>query len=657
MKFLKKFIPNKSYTTILLVTILIIIIQIHTAHAGVIDLIFGYTLTDFLNQVLAVFFTIFQNVAAGVLFIAGMLLSFSINLTLHIKDFVSDASGIYTTWKVLRDISGIFIIFFLLYAALQLITGIKKPNFSDLIKNIVLAGILINFSFFFAGLGIDLSNLVSIQLYKAIAPQSTLSVKNMNPRQASKTSMDGGISAIFMTHLDLTTLYSKTKATELTDTANGNEKIKITSPLEIIIFGIVSIVIILTAAFSFAIAALMFIVRFVLLIFLLAFSPIWFMSFISPELKKYSADWVKYYKAMLLIMPVYLLLMYMSLSVLTTTKFFGNDAARPAATKTTTPPTTASTGMISETLAATDPNNDLAGRNKAWYHDLLRLAINAVVVIFMMNVPLIGAISIGGSAVSFLGADKFGAGNIWKKVGGYTARSTAGKLGSNLDKRFENTSFGNSASGRFLRSYTTGAAATAKFGGVGSYKDVKDENKEIAKKQREIDNVKRLKVALARGTVSSGEVSTILGSMSSKEIESLDKSLLGNEHVLPHLSSTTFSSINKGDKSEGDKAHIQQKRSEALDAAVTAGSTDKIKNLIKNMTGEEVIKVIERHPPGTAQGTMIIEQLKPGQLKDMENLDDGVRRQIGREIDLWTGAHQNNHSAYDYIDKNRSLWV
>jgi hypothetical protein len=44
-----------------------------------------------------------------------------------------------------------------------------------------------------------------------------------------------------------------------------------------------------------------------------------------------------------------------------------------------------------------------------------------------MNIPLIGAISIGGSAVSFLNADKFGAGAIWKKTGAFAGRNALGK--------------------------------------------------------------------------------------------------------------------------------------------------------------------------------------------------------------------------------------
>src|SRR4051812_16826455 len=47
--------------------------------------------------------------------VTGIFLSISINLTMHIKNIYETVTGIKTVWIIVRDISSMFIIFFLLY--------------------------------------------------------------------------------------------------------------------------------------------------------------------------------------------------------------------------------------------------------------------------------------------------------------------------------------------------------------------------------------------------------------------------------------------------------------------------------------------------------------------------------------------------------------
>ena len=201
------------------VILLAVITPVSTAHA---QALFGIpTVSDFIAQGIALIMN--QLVALMSLFvmIAGYLLNFSINLTLQIKTFVDSTPAIYTTWRTIRDIAGLTMIFFLLYAAFQLIIGQKSSKFGQLIKNVVFAGIIVNFSFFLAGLGIDASNIVSVQLYNAIAPANSL-----NPNAAKtaiingtwRSSVDGGLSDIFMNSLHIQSFYK----TKLADNVTAN---------------------------------------------------------------------------------------------------------------------------------------------------------------------------------------------------------------------------------------------------------------------------------------------------------------------------------------------------------------------------------------------------------------------------------------------------
>jgi hypothetical protein len=95
---------------------------------------FSFNLTTLIADSLANLFYSFQTMASWLVYLAGSLMNFSINLTMHIKEFVASTDAIYTVWKAIRDISGMFIIFGLLYSAIQLITGFESPKFGDRIK-------------------------------------------------------------------------------------------------------------------------------------------------------------------------------------------------------------------------------------------------------------------------------------------------------------------------------------------------------------------------------------------------------------------------------------------------------------------------------------------------------------------------------------------
>ena len=272
-----------------------------------------------------------------------------------------------------------------------------------LIKNIVIAGILINFSFFATGVGIDASNVISIQLYNTIAPANTLNPENMNTSNVEQLLSDGGLSDIFMKSLNATTLYNNSASLNKAGTADGGG---LDLPVKIVIQGVTSILIMVTAAFSFFFAALAFMIRFVILLLLLAFSPIWFAAHVLPELKEYAKKWTSLYTGQLLFMPVYLLLMYFALDVMTKNPYLSNLGA-----------------SVSGTSVSDDSK-------------LIALVINAALVLIMMNIPLLAAIKIGGSATGWIekgGYSKtFGTG-ISKWVGSRVARDTVGKAAYTLN--------------------------------------------------------------------------------------------------------------------------------------------------------------------------------------------------------------------------------
>src|SRR5436305_1919017 len=97
-------------------------------------------------------------------------------------------------------------------------------------------------------------------------------------------------------------------------------------------------------------------------------------------------------------MPVYLLLMYLALMVISRSNLIG-----PAATQ-------------------------VGGASTAanWAFPFIVMAINFTIVIFVLNLPLVIGIGMSGHMGDAI--KKFGAENIWKNVGTWTRRNTLGRV-------------------------------------------------------------------------------------------------------------------------------------------------------------------------------------------------------------------------------------
>ncbi len=343
--------------------------------------------------------------------IASSIMSFTIVLTLHIRDFVNATPAIFEVWTTLRDVTSLFFIFFLLFAAFKIILGFDN-KVGELIKNLVLAGILINFSFFITGAMIDASNIVSQTLYNAMVPVSVTTV-------AAEKIKSGDISAMLtdVTGMNANSLQNVDSskygiadifrnALKLNSFKGGKapDSKVVGDPLKILFISIVGIVIMITACLSFLAAAAAFIVRLVILIFLLAVSPLWFASWIIPQLKK-EFDFIGKLMPQLIFMPVYLLLMYIGLKVI----------------------------AGSNMLAAANASIEGASGATNWIFSYIVLSINFAIVIVILNLPLFVALAMSGN-LSKKTLEKFGADTIWKNVGTWTQKRATG-FGSQLGSR------------------------------------------------------------------------------------------------------------------------------------------------------------------------------------------------------------------------------
>lgn len=319
------------------------------------------TQISFLADILSV-------ILSWILSLSGTLLNVGMYFTTHLDIFIRNNHVIYDVWKIIRDISSLFLIFLILWAAITMILSRRSANFGEFIKNIIIMGVLINFSFFFTQVMIDGSNIISLQFYNALAPNNAASTQKLEINEITKALYDsgsGGISDIIMGSLHINQLWqNRGQLTSGWTDASGN----IDASFRIILITVIKAIIIVSASISFLAVAAACIWRIGILLMLLAFSPLWIAGMVLPKLGDFTSMWTKHLKAQLIFLPVYLLLMYVVIRILT------------------------------ESSLKTFTDNIGVNSGSGIALDYINLFIGAAIVLFLINIPLVTALSVAGAS-------------------------------------------------------------------------------------------------------------------------------------------------------------------------------------------------------------------------------------------------------------------
>ncbi len=238
--------------------------------------------------------------AAWILWLGGVLLNKVLEFTvIEMAARINAITGINIAWGVIRDLANILFIFILIYGAIQTILGAGGKRAKEVIVGVVIAAILINFSMFFTKLIVDASNLVAITFYQPIAKDS------------SGETSGAGLATSYMRPLKLSTLFSPnnspTGSSMLAEVGNDLGKLTVVS-----IGGSIFLVI---TAFVFFAVAIMFIIRFVQIIFLLILSPIGLLGSVIPGMKSNSEKWWKLLMNQAIFAPVYMIMTWVVLTI------------------------------------------------------------------------------------------------------------------------------------------------------------------------------------------------------------------------------------------------------------------------------------------------------------------------------------------------------
>ncbi len=261
-------------------------------------------------------------VAGAVLAVAGLLFDKSVLYSLDIYNLISGATGaggaIVLGWTVIRDIFNMMFIFSIIWISIETMLDLGKWHGKQVLTKVIIAAILINFSFFITEVIIDAGNIFATWFYNGI--QTAISTTGTTSVTSGVSSIAGALAA----SLGLFGIYGNGVsgaggASVLGSIASGGLNASVNQLLgSFIRLGVVAF-----ATYIFAYVAVLFFARTISLMFSLVLSPVGFAGSVLPQTQEYSKKWWDELLKDVLLAPVFLLFLYVIIDFTTTPLFKG----------------------------------------------------------------------------------------------------------------------------------------------------------------------------------------------------------------------------------------------------------------------------------------------------------------------------------------------
>ena len=199
-------------------------------------------------------------------------------------------SPVYQVWAYMRNLANICFIIFLLVIIYSQITGLGINNYGikKSLPRLIITAIIVNFSFLFCAIAVDISNIIGNGLKDLLAgiADNAISTGTIDP------SKNTGFYALF------TTIAAGGIGATILLAFPGGPLGLLLAIIPVIIGGIISVVI----------GLLVLGLRQALVVFLVAISPVAFVLYILPNTEKHFQKWKNYFAQMLFFYPMFSML-------------------------------------------------------------------------------------------------------------------------------------------------------------------------------------------------------------------------------------------------------------------------------------------------------------------------------------------------------------
>ncbi|MFA6430616.1 MAG: hypothetical protein WC229_03185 [Candidatus Paceibacterota bacterium] len=230
-----------------------------------------------------------QAFLGWILGVAGMAIDSVMGMTMEIASNQKLLDIVKNSWVILRDTFNVFFIFLLLYISIKTILKGAAAKTKEMLANIVIAALLINFSLLITNAIIDASNIFTAALY------------NTGQEMAGNS---GTISTQIMEGLKIQSL-DKTENSNLDQASIG-----------LTIFILIKIMLIGVTLWAFIQIFVLLITRLVAFFLLMALSPVGFVGNIIPKVAEYTKQWWETLTNQALVGPVFAFLFLLDLTLI-----------------------------------------------------------------------------------------------------------------------------------------------------------------------------------------------------------------------------------------------------------------------------------------------------------------------------------------------------
>lgn len=217
---------------------------------------------------------------------------FDIIFDYSIKDDSYRSSFVEEGWKIVRDLCNIFFIFILLYVAISLILGLENAKAKEMIVNVIIIGLLINFSLFFAKVVIDSGNILARVFYnsQAIEEQVDVNAQIGGAEVGQNAGKEISLTAGLINKVDPQKIVANARKIKVVDRTSGESSTAgEDSDSNLSVGGYILVVLLASVVniigiFVFITVGLIFMARVVGLWFAMIFAPFAFLSYTVPKL-------------------------------------------------------------------------------------------------------------------------------------------------------------------------------------------------------------------------------------------------------------------------------------------------------------------------------------------------------------------------------------
>lgn len=198
------------------------------------------------------------------------------------------------TWAVIRDVCNLAFIFGFVYIGVRTILQNEGSDYKRFLARLIIAAVLVNFSLFFSKAVIDVSNLLTVEIYEAMVPE-------VNGERV-------GIAAAFANSMGIAELLTLREI----DT-DAFEKLDVGG---MIAFYIGAAAFLAVAAYVFLSGAMFLLWRLVVLIVIMIFSPVLFAGTVFTQTGQYATKLWQMLLGNAFFAPIYFFMLLISLQVI-----------------------------------------------------------------------------------------------------------------------------------------------------------------------------------------------------------------------------------------------------------------------------------------------------------------------------------------------------